>query len=338
MFPFKGWRWTSPRVGIGCLLWVLVSGCNRPESATPQATGAATAVPPKAQTIAVLVPDVQDAFTRAIKDGITAGSEEFDLKLEWMSTPGGDSSRQIELLQKAVDERVRAICLAPIDPADVTAPLEAAAESGIPIVGLRQSLDSKKVRLISFVSTDHFHLGRIVAQHVARQLERGQLLLLNGSNEESAAMRRRGFQHALATEVKQLTALEVNCQASAESALREATQKHKPVAGIVALDVPSTLAAVKFVAETDAPRARTPVYGYGAWVGMASDLQTKRLAATVLEDPYIIGYSSMMALSTYFQGGEILEYIMPEPTIVTADNIDQENVQRLLEANMVATP
>ncbi len=309
---------------------LLFAGCGSSESTSKEATGAATASPIRPERIAILIGQADDPYSQAIREGITVASQEFDLQLEWMDTPGNDSRQQAEMLQKAVDERFRAVCVAPMEASQLLAPLEAAAEAGIPVVALEKPLPSN-ISLVSFVSTDHFHLGRIVAQHVSQELKAGKILLLNGSDDDAAATRRQGFQYALTNGLTGLTAVDVNCQESVLTALWEAFQQHDDVKAVVALDAPCAAAAVRLVADK---QLTVKVYGFGAWPGIQTDIQQERLAASVLEDPYITGYSAMMALSTYFHGGENLEFIMPEPMIVTAGNLNQENIKRLLESNM----
>ena len=323
----------SQRFLVNLICWLavaLVAGCSSSEPTTTEATGA-TASERQSQKIAILFRDAEDPYSRAIRDGITIAAQEFDLQLEWMPTSADDSRRQLELLRKAIDEHFRAICIAPIAAEDLVQSLEEAAEAGIPVVALERALP-KAVPLVSFVSTDHFHLGRIVAQHVARQLEPGKLLLVNGSADDAADIRRQGFRYALNnSDLNGVKVVECNCQQSTR-VLQDALQQHDDVVAIVALDTPGAAAAVQLVV---ARQLDVKVYGYGAWSGIASDIQQQHLTATVLEDPYIIGYSSMLALSTHFDGGENLEFIMPEPTIVTAGNLDEENVKRLLESNMI---
>lgn len=324
--------WPQRLIGIWiCGLACLIQGCGK--STTDQSTAASPATPGSSQSTAILIREAPDGYAQALRDGISVAAQEFEIPLEWMSTTGDDSTRQVELLRKAIDERFRAICISPIDPKSIVESLEAATKAGIPVVALEQAMSSK-IPLVSFVSTDHFHAGRIVAEHVAGELKLGKVLLLEGPADENASVRRQGLRYALETELKDLSAIDVNCgQTKIKSAVEEALQQHEQVAAIVALDAPTTAAAVKLVKDN---QLDLKIYGYGAWKGVETEIVKGRLAATLLEDPYIIGYSAIMALSNHFKGGENLEFIMPEPVIVSASNVDDPTSKRLLEANSMA--
>lgn len=151
------------------------------------------------KTIGLAVPSLTSSFwisavygaeQEAAKDGVTL------IKLN----AGGDAnaSQQISQIQDLIQRKVDAIIVGATNGEAVAAVVNRAAQRGIPVVGL--SSPPQTTHLVSVVSADHYDMGRLQAQCLAKAMgDKGNVAMLAGpSGQAWADMRAKGFKETLA--------------------------------------------------------------------------------------------------------------------------------------------
>ena len=312
-------------LAISLSLLAMIVGCGQVEPKT-EANTPPTEQPP-AEHVAVLYYHGVSPFSQAVRDGATNAADEFDVAVEWMDAEPGDIDQQKQLLHSAISERVRGICICPLDTVAIPEALKQADAAGIPVVVFEKELEEGS-KIVSCATSDHFHAGVTMAKFVSGQVNGdAQVLLVHCATDADSATRLRGFEYAATNDYTNLAVTQWDCAAD-------------PIAELEQLEVSDYDVLVTFnVADSQAVLKKLPTdqqltyCGFGSWSGIEDAIRDGRLAATMLEDPYLIGFSAVMALSTHLAGEETGEYISAGEHIVTADNLDTENVQRLLESN-----
>ena len=235
---------------VGLLVLLASAGCNSSEN-SQLATGLETSEPPsQSDTIAILFHRGDAAFDNAIRDGLAAAAREYGVAVEFMEVLDRDGAeQQLELLNKAVEERCRGICIYPLDPASIVAPLTTAQQLGIPLVTFGRPV-AAEVTVVSHASTDHFHAGRAMAEFCAENLaDDAKVLLVDcRSNDESAA-RRNGFSYAAQKELERFEMIDVACEEDIVASIRGSLDEHDDAAAVVAFNVRSSQAALEALAE-----------------------------------------------------------------------------------------
>ncbi|MBN9508704.1 MAG: TMAO reductase system protein TorT [Alphaproteobacteria bacterium] len=151
------------------------------------------------KTIGLAVPSLTSSFWisavygaehEAAKDGVSL------IKLN----AGGDAnaSQQISQIQDLIQRKVDAIIVGATNGEAVAAVVNRAAQRGIPVVGL--SSPPQTTHLVSVVSADHYDMGRLQAQCLAKAMgDKGNVAMLAGPSGQSwADMRAKGFKETLA--------------------------------------------------------------------------------------------------------------------------------------------
>lgn len=305
-----------------------VAGCNSSEN-TQQATGAEAPDQPKQkEALAILFHRGSGPFNDALRDGVSSAAEQYDIQVEFMEAGPEDVDEQITLLTAAIKERFRGICLYPLDGA--VADLMATAEdSGIPVVTFGRDVGAD-VKVVSHAATDQFHAGRAMAEHLVTRLDDDAvILLLDCEADVDSVTRRSGFAYAAEKELEKFEIVHVPCSADPADDVQESLDEHDDVAAVVGFNVATSRAAL-----AAAEAAELIVCGYGAWDGAQAAIRDGSLQATLLEDPYMIGFSAVMAMSNHLSGEESVgEFITAGEHVITAENLDDPTAARLLESN-----
>ena len=314
------------------LLLVVTGGCGSAEN-TRQATGAETPAGPQAKdALAVLFHRGNDPYSDAVREGISSAAEEYDIALEFMEASANNVDEQITLLSTAIKERFRGICIYPLD-ARITDTVKEASEAGIPVVTFGREL-GRDVTVVSHAGTDQFHAGFAMAEHLATKLDDDDLILLLDSEDDfDSQTRRNGFVYAAEKELAKFEIVTVSCTDDPVDELQTALQEHDTAAAIVGFNVGTSEAALS-VADA---RQDLMICGYGVWPGTKVAMEKGHLEATMLEDPYLVGFSAIMAMANHLSGEqEVAAIIATGEHVVTVDNLEDANTIRRLETNRVA--
>lgn len=155
----------------------------------------------KPKTIGVAVPDLTASFWISAVYGVDQQAKKDGVTLIKLSA-GGDAnaSQQISQVQDLIQRHVDAIIVGATNGAAVAAVVNRAARQGIPVVGL--SSPPQTTHLVSVVSADHYDMGRLQAECLAKAMsDKGNVAMLAGpSGQAWAEQRAKGFKDTLAKE------------------------------------------------------------------------------------------------------------------------------------------
>ncbi len=137
---------------------------------------------------------------KSVHAGALKAAEELgNVEILWQGPQKEDDRvEQIKLVQNAVASKVDGIVLAPLDANALVAPVERAAEAGIPVVIIDSGLDSSKI--VSYVATDNYHGGVLAGERLAELLKgEGRIILMRYAvGSESTEQREKGFTDTIA--------------------------------------------------------------------------------------------------------------------------------------------
>ena len=137
---------------------------------------------------------------KSVHAGAAKAAEELEnVEIIWQGPQKEDDRvEQIKLVQNAVAAKFNGIVLAPLDAKALVAPVEKAAEAGIPVVIIDSGLDSPKI--VSYVATDNYHGGVLAAERLAELLKgQGRIILMRYAvGSESTEQREKGFTDTIA--------------------------------------------------------------------------------------------------------------------------------------------
>jgi ribose transport system substrate-binding protein len=151
--------------------------------------------------IAVVPKATAHLFFVAIHGGVDRAAREFGIQVLWNGpNEETDYSRQIQIVDAFVAQRVDALAISATDERALVAPLERAAAAGIPVTVFDSAVDFKDY--VTFVATDNHAAGCLAAREVGR-LVSGQgsvAMVMQKPGGASTGLRERGFLETLARE------------------------------------------------------------------------------------------------------------------------------------------
>ena len=128
-------------------------------------------------------------------------AKEFGVEVLWNGpNEETDHSRQIQIVDAFVAQRVDALAISATDERALVAPLERAIAAGIPVSVFDSAVDLENY--VTFVATDNFAAGCLAAREIGRLLQ-GQgttAMVMQKPGGASTGLRERGFEQTLAKE------------------------------------------------------------------------------------------------------------------------------------------
>lgn len=156
-------------------------------------TSQAQAAPIK---IGVTVYDMSSFITQG-KEGMVAFAKTNNIKLLWNSA-GGDVATQAAQMEQMINQKVKAIIIAPVQANSLAPQLAAAKAAKIPVIAVNTTLSSTKL-VTSAVLPDDVAAGRQQMEQMAKHLNgKGNIVILQGPLGSSPELdRTKGIEEVL---------------------------------------------------------------------------------------------------------------------------------------------
>ncbi len=328
------------RYGIPLAI-LLLAGCQPPAD-NP---AAAVSEKPKAGAplqIAMIPKGTTHIFWKSVHYGAEQAAEELGVEIQWRGPQKeSDRDQQVSVVQGFVNKQVDGICLAPLDADALVRPVKEAGRGGIPVVIFDSGLNAPKEDYACYVATDNHRGGQMAGETMAKELGgKGNVILLRyNQGSDSTHQREEGFLEAIAAfpEIKVLSS-DQYAGTTTESAMDKAQQMlnryAEEVNGIFAVCEPNAEGVLR--ALEDRKLAGKVVFiGFDASTAMAEALRDGRMNAIVLQDPVRMGYLSIQSMVKKIRGEPVEGFVDTGVTIATRDNIDTEEIRKLLNPEKI---
>ncbi len=292
----------------------------------------------KVYQIAVIPKGTSHDFWKSVHAGAeNAAAELGNVKVIWKGPlQENDTKGQIDVVQDFVIKGVDGIVLAPSDSQAMIEPVAFAAEKNIPVVIFDSGLNDES-NIVTYVATDNLHGGELAADRMAEVLDKkGNAILLRYlSGSESTEQRETGFLKALKEKYPDITVISQDEYAGAtpEMAKDVATQvlqRHQDeVNGIFAVCEPNADGTQVALQQLDLA-GKVKFIAFDPSPPLIEGLKSGEVHGIVLQDPVKMGYEAVMAMMKHINGENVEERIVTGEYVATPDNMDTEEMQRLL--------
>lgn len=262
--------------------------------------------------IAVVSKNVKGAFWKTLRQGMEDAVKDINEAYGFsrdqsitMTFEGAkdemDVEKQINTLDAVIAENPDVLCLCASDMDSCRAQLEEAAENGIPVVTFDATVSDDRL-VSSYIGTDNVALGRLAAEKLLEMLDgKGRIAVFSEQRKTSSIQGRiEGFLSCMEAE-EGITVLDVVYQDEVED--MEAAME-------AVLDENPELSAV-FCTNADVSdlylnlikgREDTPLFvGTDATPEQQAALKEGIEAGCVSQDPYRIGYETLLTAAAYTQ-------------------------------------
>jgi ribose transport system substrate-binding protein len=312
------------KTAAGCLalafLLIAAGACNREEK----------------KRIAVIPKGRAHLFWQSVHAGAVAASRETGVDIVWNGpTSETDFTGQLQIIEAMINQRVDAICLAPIDKTVMANVVDRAMRENIPVVIFDSGIDTDN--FVAQVATDNYRAGQMAAERMGKILNgKGEVAIVAVQPGAASTMaREQGFEDTIRKEYPGIKILDKRYGwADFSKSLTVAENMLTAYAGLDAMFASNESSAVGAAQALKARKSKVQLVGFDWSPTLLEDLEAGLIDSLVVQDPFRMG-SEAVKLAVAKLNGKTPEKInnLP-PRVVTRENLNDPDVQKQLNPEL----
>jgi ribose transport system substrate-binding protein len=268
------------------------------------------------EKIGLIVSTLSNPFFVDLKEGAQAQADELGYELIVLDSQD-DPAKEVSNMEDLTTKGVSLILLNPVDSDAATASVTIANNASIPVITLDRNATSGEV--VSHIASDNVAGGKMAGEFVVEKLGgEGNIVELEGIAGSSAARDRgEGFAEGIKN-----SNLNVVSKQTADfdrtkglSVMENILQGNKDIKAVFAQNDEMALGAQK--ALEDAGLTEVLIVGFDATDDAIAAVQEGKMAATVAQQPKLIGSLGIDAAVKVMQNESVDEYIPVELQLIT---------------------
>ncbi len=279
-------------------------------------------------------------FWQSVHAGAVAAAREADIEIDWKGPAAEtDFSRQIEIVDSMINARVDGIVLAPTEATSLVSVVDRAAREGVPLTIFDSGINTENY--VSYVSTNNYDAGALAAKAMGELLDgSGEIIIVKMVPGSSSTMEReQGFEETLAKEFPGIKKVaEQYCMSDRAKALAvtENMLTAQPnVSALFASAEPATVGAAQAL-KSRGMDGEVKMVGFDSSDSIEQDLRGGVIDALVVQDPFNIGYEAVKTVIAAMNGQTPQKRIDSPAAVVTQENIDTPEIDKLLHPDLSA--
>lgn len=311
---------------------VLAVGVGTPSTAAAQ----------QGCTIALIPGLTTDAFYITMRKGAEMAAKALGCELIFQGAPDFNPVTQVPVLQAVIARKPDAILIAPTDKQQLIAPLQQAAEAGIPVITVDTFIDDGKYQdgdgpgdfPLASISTDNILGGFLGGTALARAIgERGKVYVSNVKPGISTTdQREEGFKLAMRA-FPNITVLDTEFNdddANKAAAQVQAVFARNPdLAGVFGANLFSAIGSadgVKALGKSGAIR----VVAFDTPTRIVDDLKSGLIDFAIAQHPAEIGYYGVMTAYAVINDASVPPHIGTGITVMDKTNVDDPEIRKFV--------
>ncbi len=311
----------SPKIVLGILLILVIAS--------------ATACRKKDRLVIAVVPKGQaQIYWQTVHAGAIAAGNELGVRVLWNGPASEiDLTRQINIVDDFINQRVDGIALAPSQGESLVPIVERAAQEHIPVTIFDSGIQTE--RYLTYVSTDNYNGGVLGARRMGQVLPDGGKLAMIGNipGSVSTTERENGFRVTIAAEFPRFQIVEFQYgmadRAKSAAVAEDILTAHPDLQGIFCSTEAATLGAVQ-AAKTKELAGKIKIVGFDTSPTLIEDLQAGNVDSLVVQDPFRMGYLAVKTIVDQLRGQRPEKRVDMPATVVTASNLREPAIQELV--------
>lgn len=287
-------------------------------STTPAATPTTPAQSSSNITIGLVISTLNNPFFVTLRDGAQRAADAAGVTLTIVDAQD-DSAKMIAGIEDLITKKVNALIINPTDSDAVVPAIQKANEAGIPVFTVDRGANGGTV--VSHIASDNVAGGRMAAEFLCNALGgKGKVVELQGIAGTSAARDRgQGFNDYMASSCK---GVEIVAQQTADfnrdrglRVFENILQAQPEINGVFAHNDEMILGAIQ--AAEAAGRSGIVFVGFDAIDDATKAVQEGKLAATVAQQPALMGQTAVETVVKYLKGDKVESSIPVPLSLVT---------------------
>ena len=292
-------------------------------------------LPQEKLRIAIVPKNKIGVFWQAVLVGAKLGSVALgNVEVVWRVPQEENTLSQISVAEQCIAEGVSGIILAPLEKDSLAVPVAKAVKKKIPVLIFDSQLKGTAGKdYISFVGINNKKAGALAGEHLAKLLGgKGKVVMLRvAANQTSILDREKGFLGVMA-KYKDIQLIDRYAGVTVDDAVNESlkmSNKLKEADGIFC-SYEQTTKAMLIALRKLGLAGKVKFIGFDIPVEAVKALKEGEISALVAQDPARMGYLSIKAMVDYLRGKKIDPMIDTDVQIVTRENINSPEIQKLL--------
>ena len=288
--------------------------------------------------IAVIPKGTTHIFWKSIEAGARRAAEELGVEVAWKGPLNEhDPTQQIFIVEQFVSEGKNGIVLAPIHETALRRPVQSAMEKNIPVLIIDSPLTGEVGKdFISFVGTNNKLGGGIAGETLAKLLDgKGNVVLLR--YQEGCASTRQREEGFLET-IKKYPDIQVlvddlyagGMAAEAQASAISIIDRLRQADGIFCSHEPSTLGMLLALRQNNL-LGKIKFVGFDTSAPLLEALRKGEIQALMAQNPKKMGYEGVKIIVAYLHGEQVLRSTDTGVVVVTRENLNSPEIQKLLD-------
>lgn len=253
--------------------------------------------------------------------GFLAAATELGVQTEMQGPADADASQEAKALDTVIGKRPSGVLVSPADENTMASSINNALEEGVPVITCDSDCPSSD--RLCYLGTDNQNFGALAADFIGEKLGgSGEVIVVSLFGSAAQEERRQGFENRLAEQYPGITIADT-CNESGDTAIAEsnvtAALQANPDVGAVfstgGTGSAAAAAAVRTVGKTD----NIVVVGSDFGTATLECLDKGEIDATIVDDPYMMGYQSMLQLFAAAHPTEVIGANAPFGHITTSN-------------------
>jgi ribose transport system substrate-binding protein len=300
-------------------------------------SGNSNSGPSATLTIAVIPKGTTHLYWKSVEAGAKQAGKEFGVNIIYKgSMQEDDRAGQISVVEQAVSDNVSGIVLAPVDNVALVPAVQSATQKKIPIIIIDSPVDGEAGKdFVCYVGTNNSAAGKLGGDELARILGgKGKFVLLRYAEGSASTMQREaGFLDAM-KDNPGMTPLVTNRYAGssvseAQTASSNLLDQIRQADGIFCPNESTTLGMLH-VLEQNNLAGKIHFVGFDATPQLVDALKKGEIDALVSQNPVKMAYEGVKACLGAIRGEAQQPNIDSGVTLITRENVDTPEVQKLL--------
>ncbi|AOZ93686.1 substrate-binding domain-containing protein [Paenibacillus crassostreae] len=282
-------------------------------------------------------------YWKSVLKGFEDGAEELNVSVEYHGSTQHDANEQMTVLEQVIAKKPAGIAISAVNSKLLTATINKAVESGIPVVLFDSGAPDSKA--YSFLGTDNYNAGIEAARTMAELTDaKGAVAIVTTLDQHNHQERTDGFRDTITSEYPQMTVVALEDGRGDQVYSRQAAEwvlsQYPDLAGIFATESNGGIGVAEAVEAYKGKGSSPRIISFDTDKGTLDLVKEGTISATMAQGTWNMGYWSLMELFQLHRGlaDEPSAYshneLLPVPDkvdtgidVVTRANVDQYYAQ-----------
>lgn len=273
-------------------------------------------------------------FFVSVHAGVEKAAREFEVQVLWNGPrEETEHTRQIQIVDSMVAQRVDALAISATDERALAAPVDRAIRAGIPVTVFDSGVNVENYT--SFIATDNYNAGCTAARKLAELIgNKGKVgMVMHKPGGTSTVLRERGFEDTLRKEFPnvQIAARQFGMSDAARSrtAAENILTANPDLAGIFASSEASSLGSIHAIRSRGLSES-VKLITFDNSEEHRNALRDGTIDIMLVQDPIRIGYEAVKSLAEKLAGGQPPRRLDLPARLVVKEDLDKPDVKALL--------